>query len=92
MRPSKNSLASGSVGTPKLSEIAARAFPGWVTHWEKQNLECVVGTQSGQYCATVESSPGCGGGLGQDEAFWELTGFGFHGNSEVKRVCSRAIP
>ncbi|KAI5317158.1 hypothetical protein L3X38_036865 [Prunus dulcis] len=22
------------VGTPKLSELGARAIPGWVTHWE----------------------------------------------------------
>ncbi|CAN6576946.1 unnamed protein product [Malus baccata var. baccata] len=29
-----SSLASGSVGTPKLSEKGARALPGWVTHWE----------------------------------------------------------
>ncbi|RXI04890.1 hypothetical protein DVH24_039164 [Malus domestica] len=27
-----------------------------------------------------------------DEAFWELTGFGFHWNSKVKRVRARAIP
>ncbi|BBN67912.1 glutamate receptor 2.2 [Prunus dulcis] len=24
----------GVVGTPKLSELGARAIPGWVTHWE----------------------------------------------------------
>ncbi|RXH94604.1 hypothetical protein DVH24_024288 [Malus domestica] len=29
---------------------------------------------------------------GVHEAFWELTGFGFHRNSEVKRVRARAIP
>ena len=28
---------------------------------QKQNLEGVVGAQSGQYRATAESSPGCGG-------------------------------
>ncbi|CAN6546010.1 unnamed protein product [Malus baccata var. baccata] len=33
-RPFGSSLASGSVGTPKLSEKGARALPGWVTHWE----------------------------------------------------------
>ncbi|CAN6704198.1 unnamed protein product [Malus baccata var. baccata] len=33
-RPFGSSLASGSVGTPKLSENGARALPGWVTHWE----------------------------------------------------------
>ena len=32
----------------------------------KQNREGVVGAQSGQYCATVESSPGCGRGPGRD--------------------------
>ncbi|RXH97355.1 hypothetical protein DVH24_036023 [Malus domestica] len=29
-----SSLASGSVGTSKVSEKKARALPGWVTHWE----------------------------------------------------------
>ncbi|CAN6715089.1 unnamed protein product [Malus baccata var. baccata] len=33
-QPFGSSLASGFVGTPKLSEKEARAFPGWVTHWE----------------------------------------------------------
>ncbi|KAM1946776.1 hypothetical protein ACFX13_001599 [Malus domestica] len=28
--------------------------------FQKQNREGVVGVQSGQYCATVESSPGSG--------------------------------
>ncbi|CAN6554876.1 unnamed protein product [Malus baccata var. baccata] len=32
--PFGSSLASGSIGTPKLSEKEARALPGWVTHWE----------------------------------------------------------
>ncbi|RXH83903.1 hypothetical protein DVH24_013148 [Malus domestica] len=34
--------------------------------FQKQNHEGMVETQSGQYSVTVESSPGCGGGLGQD--------------------------
>ncbi|CAN6685543.1 unnamed protein product [Malus baccata var. baccata] len=33
---------------------------------QKQNREGVVGAQSRQYRATVESNPGCGGGLGRD--------------------------
>ena len=33
---------------------------------QKQNREGVVGVQSEQYCVTVESSPGCGGGPGRD--------------------------
>ena len=33
---------------------------------QKQNREGVVGAQSGQYRATAESSPGCGGCSGQD--------------------------
>ncbi|KAB2625491.1 T3.4 [Pyrus ussuriensis x Pyrus communis] len=33
---------------------------------QKQNRESVVGAQNEQYCATVKSSPGCGGGLGCD--------------------------
>ena len=32
----------------------------------KQNREGVVGAKNGQYCATEESSPGCGKGPGQD--------------------------
>ncbi|RXH84762.1 hypothetical protein DVH24_033046 [Malus domestica] len=32
MRPFGSSLASGSVGTPKLSEKEARALIGWVIH------------------------------------------------------------
>jgi len=37
---------------------------------QKQNLEGVVGAQSGQYRATVESSQGCGEGLGRDVTIW----------------------
>ena len=37
---------------------------------QKQNCEGVVGAQSGQYRATVESSPRCGGGPGQDVTIW----------------------
>ncbi|CAN6726291.1 unnamed protein product [Malus baccata var. baccata] len=37
---------------------------------QKQNGEGVVGAQSGQYRATAESSPGCGGGPGQDVTIW----------------------
>ena len=33
---------------------------------QKQNREGVAVVQRGQYRATVESSPGCGGGLGRD--------------------------
>ncbi|CAN6698370.1 unnamed protein product [Malus baccata var. baccata] len=33
---------------------------------QKQNCEGVIGAQSGQYRATVESSPGCGRGPGRD--------------------------
>ena len=33
---------------------------------QKQSREGVVKAQSGQYRATAESSPGCGGGPGQD--------------------------
>ncbi|RXI04579.1 hypothetical protein DVH24_038853 [Malus domestica] len=29
--------------------------------------------------------------VSQHEAFWELTGFGFHWNSKIKRVRARAI-
>ncbi|CAN6697980.1 unnamed protein product [Malus baccata var. baccata] len=33
---------------------------------QKQNREGVFGTQNGQYRATAELSPGCGGSLGRD--------------------------
>ena len=33
---------------------------------QKQNRKGVVGAQNGQYRATAESSPICGGGLGRD--------------------------
>ncbi|CAN6584662.1 unnamed protein product [Malus baccata var. baccata] len=44
---------------------------------QKQNCEGVVGAQSGQY---------------RHEAFWELTSFEFHRNSEVKRVARESNP
>ncbi|CAN6688922.1 unnamed protein product [Malus baccata var. baccata] len=44
---------------------------------QKQNREGVVGAQSRQY---------------RHEAFWELIGFGFHRNSEVKRVAHKSTP
>ena len=37
---------------------------------QKQNCEGVVGAQSEQYSATVELSPGCGGGPGRDVTIW----------------------
>ncbi|RXH76398.1 hypothetical protein DVH24_019286 [Malus domestica] len=36
---------------------------------QKQNREGVVGAQSGQYRATVESSLGCDGGPGWDHTY-----------------------
>ncbi|KAM1048057.1 hypothetical protein ACFX2C_027329 [Malus domestica] len=68
--------------------------------FQKQNHEGVVRAQSRQYRVTTESSPdrdvtiwyqsqslaGC------HEAFWELTSFGFHRNSEVKRVARESNP
>ena len=36
----------------------------------KQNREGMVGAQSRQYRATMESSEGCGGGLGRDVVIW----------------------
>ena len=37
---------------------------------QKQNREGVAGAQNGQYCATAESSSGCGGGPGRDVTIW----------------------
>ncbi|CAN6688355.1 unnamed protein product [Malus baccata var. baccata] len=82
-RPFGSSSASGSVGTPKLSEKGARAFLGWVTHlevlaWSRLKVDNMVLRES----------------RAQDvyEAFWELTGFGFCMNSEVKRERGQSIP
>ncbi|CAN6543700.1 unnamed protein product [Malus baccata var. baccata] len=63
--------------------------------FQRQNREGVVGAQSGQYRATVESSQGCGGGPGRDvtlSAFWEPTSFGVHWNSDFKRVAHESTP
>ncbi|KAI5348397.1 hypothetical protein L3X38_001284 [Prunus dulcis] len=56
----------GVVGTPKLSELGARAIPGCVTHWEvARELPGTKlcgqreGAQSGQYRATAELIPRC---------------------------------
>ncbi|CAN6576896.1 unnamed protein product [Malus baccata var. baccata] len=60
---------------------------------QKQNHEGVVGAQSGQYRAMAESSPGCGGGLNRDVTkIFNLTGFRFHRNSEVKQVVHESTP
>ena len=37
---------------------------------QKQNREGVAGALSGQYRATVKSSPGSRGGLGRDVTIW----------------------
>ena len=37
---------------------------------QKQNREGVAGSQSGQYRATAESSPGCSGGPSRDVIIW----------------------
>ena len=42
---------------------------------QKQNREGVVGAQRGQYRATVESSPGCGGGPGRDVTYIYIYNF-----------------
>ncbi|RXI06317.1 hypothetical protein DVH24_018359 [Malus domestica] len=41
----------------------------------------------GRVCADEDVGPPRG-----HEAFWELTGFGFHWNSEVKRVARKSTP
>ncbi|RXH69063.1 hypothetical protein DVH24_031396 [Malus domestica] len=61
------SLASGSIGTPKIGDPLGSSR----VSSQKQNREGVVGAQNGQYYATVESSPGCGGGPGQDVTYME---------------------
>ena len=41
---------------------------------QKQNREGVIGAQIRQYCATAESSPGCGGGPGRDVTITLMSG------------------
>ncbi|KAM1643168.1 hypothetical protein ACFX14_012987 [Malus domestica] len=68
-RPFGSSLASGSIGTLKLSEsnpMMGDPLGSSCMSSQKQNCEGVIETQSRQYHATTESSPGCGGGPGGD--------------------------
>ncbi|KAI5310958.1 hypothetical protein L3X38_045481 [Prunus dulcis] len=89
----------GFVGTPKLSELEARAIPGWVTTLgscsvssQEQIREGGVGpAQSGQYLARWSwASPLRHSDL--EEASWELTGFGFVGTPKLSKLEARAIP
>ncbi|KAI5334735.1 hypothetical protein L3X38_024868 [Prunus dulcis] len=89
----------GFVGTPKLSELEARAIPGWVTTLgscsvssQEQIREGGVGpAQSGQYLARWSwASPLRHSDLG--EASWELTGFGFVGTPKLSELEAGAIP
>ncbi|KAI5344273.1 hypothetical protein L3X38_012150 [Prunus dulcis] len=86
----------GFVGTPKLSELEARAIPGWVTTLGS----CSVSSQK-QNRAGSEGGPkrtiSCygGAGLGCDnlkEAFWELTGFGVVRTPKLSELGAGAIP
>ncbi|RXH87356.1 hypothetical protein DVH24_034256 [Malus domestica] len=68
-RPFGSSLVLGSIGT--LNSLESNPMMGDPlgssrVSSQKQNLEGVVGAQSGQYRATVESSSGCGGGPNRD--------------------------
>ncbi|RXH80267.1 hypothetical protein DVH24_041414 [Malus domestica] len=59
-RPFGNSLAAGSIGTPKLSKFGmGDPLGSSCVSSHKQNLEGVAGAQSGQYRATAESRLGC---------------------------------
>ncbi|CAN6709566.1 unnamed protein product [Malus baccata var. baccata] len=64
-RPFGSSLTSGSIGTPNNPRMGDSLGSSRVSS-QKQNREGVVGAQIRQYRATVESSPGCGGGPGRD--------------------------
>ncbi|RXH68219.1 hypothetical protein DVH24_028366 [Malus domestica] len=62
MRPFGSSLASGSIGTSKLSNFRReQSEDSSRVSSQKQNNEGVVRAQNGQYRATTESSSGCGG-------------------------------
>ncbi|KAI5333028.1 hypothetical protein L3X38_023158 [Prunus dulcis] len=96
----------GFVGTPKLSELEAGAIPGWVTTlgscfvssqkqnragWNKSVRGGVGPAQSGQYLARWSwASPLRHSDL--EEAFWELTGFGFVGTPKLSELEAGAIP
>ncbi|CAN6717724.1 unnamed protein product [Malus baccata var. baccata] len=54
-RPFGNSLASGSIGTPKIGDPLESSL----VSSQKQNREGVAGAKSGQYRATAESRLGC---------------------------------
>ncbi|KAI5314146.1 hypothetical protein L3X38_043322 [Prunus dulcis] len=81
----------GVVGTPKLSELGARAIPGWVTHWEVA-LELLETKPYGQRGGPKRTISCCGGVDPEHEAFWELTGFGVVGTPKLSELRARAIP
>ncbi|RXH78886.1 hypothetical protein DVH24_006956 [Malus domestica] len=100
MRPFGSSLASGSIGTPKLSEFAReQSHDGNKTMraWSGPKADNILLRQSrardvvGAQAVTSHIAQGSGScKLCITRHFWELTGFGFHRNSEVKRVRTRA--
>ncbi|BBH09577.1 cyclic nucleotide gated channel 1, partial [Prunus dulcis] len=72
----------GVVRTPKLSELEARAIPGWVTTLGSCSVSSQEQNRAG--CPLRHSDLG--------EAFWELTGFGFVGTPKLSELEAGAIP
>ncbi|CAN6570635.1 unnamed protein product [Malus baccata var. baccata] len=68
-RPFGSSLVSSSIGTPNSRESNPRMgdpLGSSRVSFQKQNRKGVVGAQSEQSRATVESDPGYGGGPNRD--------------------------
>ncbi|CAN6571684.1 unnamed protein product [Malus baccata var. baccata] len=82
-RPFGSSLASGSVGTPKLSENEARALPRWVTHYECVDED--VGPLRRVDC-NIPHRPG------DTRHFGSSLASGFVGTSKLSEKEARALP
>ncbi|KAM2682318.1 hypothetical protein EV2_013906 [Malus domestica] len=78
MRPFGSSLASGSIGTSKLSELSNPMMGDPLgssrVSSKKQNREGMVEAQSEQNRATTKLSPGYGGGPGLDVSYGSFSG------------------
>ncbi|KAI5342899.1 hypothetical protein L3X38_010775 [Prunus dulcis] len=89
----------GFVGTPKLSELEAGAIPGWVTLLGSCSVSSQEQTCEGPVVGAKADNimlggvrPVCCATLNLEEAFWELTGFGFVGTPKLSEWRAGAIP
>ncbi|RXI05388.1 hypothetical protein DVH24_006645 [Malus domestica] len=72
-----------------VKQVRERAIIGWVTRWEV--LWDVTEWYQSHSAMWFECADEDVGPLRRHETFWELIGFEFHRNFEVKRVRARAI-